>query len=65
MSGHNNRQNSIKSLKNQRGSTAVDYAVIVFGIVLAVIVVVKALESKSVVIFNATTETVKDFERVR
>ena len=51
-------------LKNQRGSAAVDYAVILVFVVLAVIAVILVLEDKSMVIFEASGEVVGNFGKM-
>ena len=48
-------------LQNQRGSAAVDYAVILVFVVLGVIVVIAALEGQSKVIFGATADVIGTF----
>lgn len=48
-------------LKNQRGSAAVDYAVILVFVVLVVMAVIAALQDRSDVIFRATTTQIGKF----
>lgn len=52
---------SFSSLKNQRGSAAVDYAVILVFVVLVVIAVIVTLQDRSEVIFNATGSVIGNF----
>ena len=52
-------------IKNQRGSAAVDYAVILVFVVLAVFAVIVILQDRTDVIFNATATVVGDFGRIR
>ena len=51
------RMESFSSLKNQRGSAAVDYAVILVFVVLVVMVVIASLEQNSIDIFTALVPT--------
>lgn len=51
--------------QNQRGSAAVDYAVILFFTVLVVIAVIVALQGRSDEIFDATTTVIGDFGSIR
>jgi Flp pilus assembly pilin Flp len=52
-------------LQNQRGSAAVDYAVILVFVVLGVIAVIAALEGQSGVIFEATATVIGDFGSIK
>ena len=51
--GLNLRPVSADPLKNQRGSVAVDYAVILVFVVLVVVAVIASLEQSSINIFTA------------
>lgn len=55
------RMESCSPLQNQRGSAAVDYAVILVFVVLGVIAVIAALEGQSEVIFGATVDVIGNF----
>jgi len=55
------RIEAFSPMKNQRGSAAVDYAVILVFIVLAVLAVIVSLQDQSDVIFGATTTVIGDF----
>lgn len=59
------RLHCVAPLKNQRGSAAVDYAVILVFVVLTVIAVIVALQDHSDVIFNATTTVIGDFGSIK
>src|SRR5512133_399357 len=59
--GKDLRPNCAGQLKNQRGSAAVDYAVILVFVVLVVIVVIVALQDRSEVIFKATGSVIGNF----
>lgn len=51
-------------LKNQRGSAAVDYAIILIFVVLAVIAVIVTLQDQTDAIFNATATVVGNFGKM-
>lgn len=51
-------------LKNQRGSAAVDYAVILVFVVLVVIAVIVTLQDRSDAIFNATGTVIGNFGKM-
>jgi Flp pilus assembly pilin Flp len=51
--------------KNERGATAVEYAVIVFLVVLAVIVIVKVLERQGSQAFTSVGDKVKNFSSIK
>lgn len=59
------RIESCSPLQNQRGSAAVDYAVILVFVVLGVIAVIAALQGQSDVIFNATAGVIGDFGSIK
>ena len=59
--GQNLRPVSADPLKNQRGSVAVDYAVILVFVVLVVVAVMVSLENRSKAIFTATAGVVGGF----
>ncbi len=50
--------------RNERGATAVEYAVIVFLVVLAVIVIVKVLERQGTVAFTSIGNKVRNFSSI-
>ena len=51
-------------LKNQRGSAAIDYAMILVFVVMAVVAVVFTLKVQSEEIFKATGLVIGDFGRI-
>lgn len=51
--------------KNQRGSAAVDYVVILVFVVLVVMAVVVSLQNRSDVIFKATATVIGDFGKMQ
>ena len=58
-------KNSWKNwLRNEQGGTAVEYAVIVFFIVLAVIGIIATLNDQSGNAFNAVASKIKDFGKI-
>ena len=59
------RMESRNPLQNQRGSAAVDYAVILVFVVLGVIAVIVALQGQSDIIFGATTDVIGDFGSIK
>lgn len=64
VSGENRKRTKIacfSPVTNQRGSAAVDYAVILVCVVLGVIAVIVALQGHSDLIFNATATVIGDF----
>lgn len=62
--GNDWRSGPAGSLKNQRGSAAVDYAVILVFVVLVVVAVIVVLQGRSDAIFQATATVVGDFGRI-
>jgi Flp pilus assembly pilin Flp len=65
MSVDNRTKTRIESLKNQRGSATVDYAVILVFAVLVVFAVIASLQNSSHVIFDATTTVIGDFGSIK
>ncbi len=68
VSGENRKRTKIasfSSVKNQRGSAAVDYAVILVFVVLGVIAVIVALQGNSDLIFKATATVIGDFGSIK
>jgi Flp pilus assembly pilin Flp len=59
------RIESFSPLNNQRGSAAVDYAVILVFVVLGVIAIIAALQYRSDMIFDATTTVIGDFGSIK
>lgn len=59
------RIEAFSPVKNQRGSAAVDYAVILVFTVLVVIAVIASLEDQSDVIFDATATVIGDFGSIK
>jgi Flp pilus assembly pilin Flp len=59
------RIDSPSLVKNQRGSAAVDYAIILVFVVLVVVAAIVALQDRSNLIFKATTEVIGDFGRIQ
>ncbi|GEM_PF-4759856 len=68
VSGENRRRTklaSFSSVKNQQGSAAVDYAVILVFVVLGVIAVIVALQGHSDLIFGATADVIGNFGSIK
>lgn len=59
------RCNSVGTLKGQRGSAAVDCAVILVFVVLAVVAVIVTLQDRGDAIFRATATVVGDFGSIK
>lgn len=59
------KHTALTTLKNQRGSAAIDYAVILVFVVMVVIAVIVALQDRSDLIFRATTTVIGEFGTIR
>ena len=63
--GKDLRPNCVGPLKNQRGSAAIDYAMILVFVVLAVVAVIVTLQDRSEEIFKATGTVIGDFGSIK
>lgn len=63
--GKDFRHHSVGRLKNQRGSAAIDYAMILVFVVLVVVAVIVTLQAQSEEIFEATGTVIGDFGSIK